>query len=59
MLIGDRCQEMLPNSMQCPNAAVEGSDFCLLHNQLKAAKVADETNQNTTTNINNEPNKIK
>jgi len=52
MLIGVRCEEMLPNRLQCPQPQQEGSIFCKVHNLLKksadvaAAKAAETVAQN-------------
>jgi hypothetical protein len=53
MLLGPRCEVMLPNHTQCPNVQEAGSDNCSLHNQLsnRLADV-DETIQSTATHQN-------
>jgi hypothetical protein len=49
MLLDERCDVMLPNSMQCPNQVVPGGKVCLLHEQMTAGLNVDETNVNTNT----------
>jgi hypothetical protein len=52
MLLGPRCDEMLPNHLQCGSPAEAGSEFCRVHNLLKkaadvkAAKAAELAAQN-------------
>ena len=41
MLLGPRCNEMLPNRLQCPNVVEGSTQYCRVHNLLqKAANVA-------------------
>lgn len=52
MLLVDRCQQMLPNQMQCPNPiANPDTDYCALHLQFNplAPAIVDETNENKNT----------
>ena len=34
MLTTPRCNVMLPNSTQCPNGTLRGTELCLLHTQI-------------------------
>lgn len=45
MIIGTRCNYMLPNHMQCANSALRDNDVCLLHMQIRENErlIAEET----------------
>lgn len=54
MNLGPRCEQIMENHCQCPNTAVKGSDYCLLH--TKEVRAVDTTPTNIDKEISKQTN---
>lgn len=47
MILTERCHHILPNHTQCSNEALEGSNFCALHEEVGSNNTQEKIQEKT------------